>query len=259
MRTLNKFVFLLMSLYLAIPLISTIVYAFSTKWNKTVFPEGLTTKWIVQLFSDSRFIESFGRSVIIAGVPVVIAIITMVPAILIIVIYFPKYEKWIQTMAVMVFAFPPVILAVGLIKVYSSVGVSMVFIVAGAYVIAIIPFMYQGTRNSIRNINARELMDAAEMLGASKAKAFQKIIFPCIYPGVFVASLLSFAVLFGEFVLVNLVVGSRFETVQIYLYAMLKQSGNLSSAIVFVYILLMGLTTLIIARLTKKQGEAVIK
>ena len=258
MRTLNRFIFVLMSLYLAVPLISTIVYAFSTKWNKTILPEGLTLKWVAQLFSDSRFIESFGRSVLLAGGPVVVAVLTMVPAILIIVIYFPKYEKWIQTMVVMVFAFPPVILAVGLIRAYVSTGVSMILVVAGAYVIAIIPFMYQGTRNSIRNINARELMDAAEILGASKVLAFKKIILPCIYPGVFVASLLSFAVLFGEFVLVNLIVGSRFETVQIYLFAMLKQSGHLASAVVFIYIMLMGLTTLVMATLTKKQGGSVL-
>lgn len=258
MKTINRIIFVLMSLYLAVPLISTMVYAFSTKWNKTILPEGLTFKWVGHLFTDTRFIESFGRSVLIAGLPVLVAILTMVPAILIIVIYFPKYEKWIQTMVVMVFAFPPVILAVGLIRAYVNTGISMIFFVAGAYVIAIIPFMYQGTRNSIRNINARELMDAAEILGASKLKAFQKIIFPNIYPGVFVASLLSFAVLFGEFVLINLVVGSRFETVQIYLFAMLKQSGHIASAVVFIYIMLMGLTTLVIASLSKKQRGPIL-
>ena len=38
--------------------------------------------------------------------------------------------------------------------------------------ISILPYIYQGTRNSLRNVNARQLLDAAELLGASKAQAF---------------------------------------------------------------------------------------
>lgn len=257
MRILNRFVFIVMSLYLALPVIGTCLYAFSTEWNKTVLPEGLTFKWIGQLFSDMRFIESFGRSVLLSAGAIILAILIMIPAILVIVIYFPKYEKWIQTMVVMVYAFPGVILAVGLIRAYVSTGIPMVYAVLCAYVITIIPFMYQGTRNSLRNINARQLMDAAELLGAGKIQAFRMIILPCIYPGIFVASLLSFAVLFGEFVLVNLVLGSRFETVQIYLYSKLLESGHMASAIVVVYVALMGITTAIAAALSKKTGGVV--
>ena len=95
-------------------------------------------------------------------------------------------------------------------------------------------------------------MDAAELLGASKLQAFRKVLLPAVYPGLFVSALLSFSILFGEFVLINLVVGSRFETVQIYLMSKLSTSGHIASAIVFVYIVLMGILTLIMATLTKK-------
>ena len=93
----------------------------------------------------------------------------------------------------------------------------MILAVFGVYVISVLPYMYQGTRNSLRNVHGRQLMDAAELLGASKWIGFPKSIASSVYPGLFVAALLSFSILFGEFVLINLVVGSRFETVQIYL------------------------------------------
>jgi putative spermidine/putrescine transport system permease protein len=253
MKRFNSFGFAITSLYLALPIISTALYAISTEWNRTVFPEGLTLKWISSLFNDLRFIEAFGRSVILSGSAVILAVILMIPAILIIVIYYPKYEKWIQSMVVMVYAFPPIILAVGLINSYSGTGLSMVLILLGAYVIGILPFMYQGTRNSLRNLNARELMDAAELLGAGKLEAFRRVLLPSIYPGIFVASILSFSVLFGEFVLVNLVVGSQFETVQIFLIAVLKSNGHIASAVVLIYIILMGATTVITAFLAKKS------
>jgi putative spermidine/putrescine transport system permease protein len=102
--------------------------------------------------------------------------------------------------------------------------------------------MYQGIRNSMRTVSAPQLMEAAELLGASKATAFRKVIIPNLLPGIVVSILLSISVLFGEFVLTNLLVGGQFETIQIYLYRRLSESGHLSSAVVityFVFILLL--------------------
>ena len=152
-----------------------------------------------------------------------------------------------------VYAFPGVILAVGLIRSYSQLGVPMILAVLGAYVVSILPYIYQGTRNSLRNVNARQLLDAAELLGASKGQALLKVLLPAVYPGLFVGALLSFSILFGEFVLINLVVGSRFETVQIYLMKQLSTSGHIASAVVFVYLVLMGLLTIAISVLTKRS------
>ncbi|MBM7647478.1 putative spermidine/putrescine transport system permease protein [Bacillus ectoiniformans] len=243
---------ILIGIYLAVPILATAMYAFSTEWNQTILPEGFTFKWIGTLFQDDQFLKAFGRSVLLSGGAVLISILFIVPAILVISLYFPALEKWFQAGVVMVYAFPGVILSVGLIKFYSGTSLPMVLAVLGVYVITVLPYMYQGTRNSLRNVNGRQLMDAAELLGASKIEAFRKVLFPSIYPGLFVAALLSFSILFGEFVLINLVVGSRFETVQIYLMKKLNTSGHIASAVVFVYLVLMGMLTLVVATLTKK-------
>ena len=175
------------------------------------------------IVSGYRFYASIWPLSIFSRGAVSIALLVIVPAIFVIVLYFPRYEKWIQMAVVMVYSFPGIILAVGLIRVYSQIGIPMIFVVLGAYVVGILPYIYQGTRNSLRNIDARQLLDAAQLLGASKRQAFTKILLPTVYPGLFAGALLSFSVLFGEFVLINLVVGSRFETVQIYLMKSLAQ------------------------------------
>jgi len=255
-RGLADLFFLLLVGYLILPVLATMLYAFASKWNKTILPEGFTLKWFTALFQDSDFIQAFGRSVLLAGGAVCIALLVIVPAIFVIVLYFPTYEKWIQMAVVMVYSFPGIILAVGLIRVYSQIGIPMIFVVLGAYVVGILPYIYQGTRNSLRNIDARQLLDAAQLLGASKRQAFTKILLPTVYPGLFAGALLSFSVLFGEFVLINLVVGSRFETVQIYLMKKLSTSGHIASAVVFIYIVLMGLLTFVIAIVTKRSKGA---
>ncbi|MFD0767788.1 ABC transporter permease [Bacillus sp. CGMCC 1.60114] len=244
-------------LYLFIPLLATILYSFATNWNRTILPEGLTLQWYSNLFSDMRFIEAFGRSLLLSLGSTVLAIIIMVPAIFSIVVYAPRLEKFVQALIIMTYAMPGVIIGVGLIRSYSSSGISMVLVVVGAYFVTILPYMYQGTRNSLRTIHAKSLMEAAEMLGASRFTAFMKIIVPNILSGLLVSSLLSFSMLFGEFVLINLLVGGRFETIQTYLYQNLSKSGHIASAIVVCYFFLMCILSTIIVKMTRIKKETV--
>lgn len=245
-------------LYLLIPLLATALYSMATSWNQTILPEGLTLTWYADLFRDSRFIKSFWRSLALSLGTTVAAAVLIVPAIFSISTYMPKLERFIQAVIVIIFAMPGVIMAVGLLRAYSHTGISMVLIVCGAYLVSVLPFMYQGTRNSLRNVDAKTLMEAAELLGANRWSAFLNVVVPNILPGILVAALLSFSILFGEFVLINMVVGGRFETVQIYLYGKLSKSGHIASAIVVCYFLLMVAISALIVKLTySKKGSRV--
>src|SRR4051812_30195294 len=96
MKKFNVVMLILIGIYLALPILATTLYAFSTEWNKTILPEGLTFEWMRTLFQDTRFIEAFGRSVLLSGGVVIISILCIVPAIFVIVLYFPSLEKWFQ-------------------------------------------------------------------------------------------------------------------------------------------------------------------
>jgi putative spermidine/putrescine transport system permease protein len=246
-------------LYLALPLLGTALYAISTSWSHSILPEGLTLKWIIELFKNELFIAAFGRSVLLSTVAVVISVILVVPAICVIVLYIPSYEKWIQGIIVMIYSFPGIILSVGLLKFYSPTPIPLVVVIAGVYCVIVLPYMYQGTKNSLLTINGKQLMDAAELLGASKIMAFRKVLLPSIYPGLLVATLLSFSILFGEFVLINLIVGSKFTTLQIFLVQQLKTSGHIASAVVLIYVILMAILTFGMLWLTSKMKGAEAK
>nr|WP_249366638.1 ABC transporter permease subunit [Neobacillus citreus] len=238
-----------------VPLLGTLIYSFSTQWHKTILPEGLTFHWYGELFSDSLFLKAMGRSLILSVGATILSLLIMVPAIFSIVVYAPRLEKFIQALIVLTYAMPGVIIAVGLIRAYSNSGMPMVVVTVGAYFVGILPYMYQGTRNSLRNIQAVSLMEAAEILGASRFTAFLKVILPNIMPGVLVSSLLSFSILFGEFVLVNLLIGGSFETVQVYLYKKLNVSGHIASAIVICYFILISILSSIIVKVTRSRKE----
>lgn len=251
MRT-HKIIVTITFLYLFIPLLATFLYSLSTTWNKTILPEGLTLKWFVDLYNDPRFIDALWRTIQLTGGTMIVSILIMVPAIFAITVYAPKYEKWLQTIVLFPYAMPGVVAAVGLLSIYSKSGIPMVIVLAGSYFVLILPFMYQGVRNSLRTVNAKTLVEAAELLGASRSTAFWKVIVPNITPGIMVSSLLSFSVLFGEFVLANILVGGSFETIQIYLYRRLRESGHLSSAIVVSYFLLLLVLSWIMVRFSRR-------
>lgn len=243
MKWLPKSMFILLFCYLSLPVIGTVLYSFATTWHQSILPEGWTLQTYERLFADAMFWKALGRTVWLAGGSVIVAMVVIVPALLYIVVYFPKYERWIQLLILGVYAFPGIILAVGLLRSYNGTGIPMLLILSGVYVISVVPFIYQSLKNTMNGLNARALMDAAELLGATKWQAFRKVILPLVKTGLFVGALLSFSALVGEFVLINLVVGSKFETIQMYLMKKMSASGHLASAIVVVYLVgIIGLT-----------------
>lgn len=232
-------------LYLFIPLLATFIYSISTKWQATILPEGLTLKWYILLFKDMRFLEALGRSFTVTTLTLIISMMIMIPTILIINVYFPKWERFLKFLVMLPFAMPGVVSAVGLLKLYSGGPLPIsgtIWILVGAYFVVALPFLYQGISNSIKTIHVKELLEAAQLLNATKFQAFLYIILPNMIKGIMVSVLLTFSILFGEFVLANILAGGNYETVQVYLFNKKNESGHFTSAIVityFIFILLL--------------------
>jgi putative spermidine/putrescine transport system permease protein len=164
-------------------------------------------------------------------------------------------ERFLQALVMIPFAVPGVVAAVGLIKVYSSGPIVLsgtIWILIGAYYVMVLPYMYQGIRNNLRTIDARKLMEAAEVLGANKIKGFVLVIMPNMMAGILVSALLSFSILIGEFVLANFLIGGYYETIQIYLLRRLNENGHIASAIVIAYFLMVLVISLLMLKLGRR-------
>lgn len=254
----HKVVVGLLVIYLLIPLIGTLLFSIAGKWDHTILPESYTMKWYIELFQDERFYDAFQRTLFLIVMTVGLSIVIMLPTIFIITVYFSKWERLLQAAAMLPYGIPPIVGAVGLIKLYSDSPIPIAgtpWILIGAYFITILPFMYQGIRNSLRTVNAVQLVDAAELLGATKFQAFRTVVFPNIISGILVSILLSVALLFSEFAFANLLVGGRFETIQIFLADKLNSSGHLTSAIVITYYSVILLLTGTVLKLTFKKEK----
>lgn len=242
-------VMLLFMAYLLLPLLATFLYAVAREWQATLLPQSWTLEWFAELARDAKFLNALWISLTICAVSVIISLAVMLPAVFIISVYVPRLEAVMKGVVVLPYAVPGVVAAVGLIRTYSSGPIAIsgtVYILIGAYFVIVLPYMYQGIRNSLLTISAVDLLQSAEMLGASRIQAFFTVIVPNIWTGVIVSSLLSFSVLFGEFVLTNMLVGGHIQTIQVYLMQKLSQSGHLASAIAISYFLfILGLSVLL--------------
>ncbi|MDF5688544.1 ABC transporter permease subunit, partial [Vibrio parahaemolyticus] len=125
------------------------------------------------------------------------------------------------------------------------------WILVGTYFTTALPFMYRAISNSFEAINLNDLMDAAHLLGASTTKAFLMVILPNLKKGLMASLFLSFSFLLGEFVFANILVGTRYETLQIYLYNMRQTSGHFTSALVMTYFLFIFLLTWLASRFSR--------
>ncbi|WP_298188789.1 ABC transporter permease [uncultured Pseudomonas sp.] len=249
-------VFALM-LILLMPLLGTLIYSLSTSWSATILPSGLTFKWYLALWSDARFLSAFGRSLLVCFAALALSLVLILPLLFVVSYHFPKLDAVMNVLILLPFAIPPVVSSVGLMQLFAGGPLPILgtpWILIGCYFTIALPFMYRAISNNLQAINLRDLMDAAHLLGASTWRAAFMVVLPNLRKGLLVSVFLSFSFLFGEFVFANLLVGSRYETLQVYLYNMRNDSGHFTSALVISYFMFVLLMTWAANRLNKDKS-----
>ncbi|RLL46726.1 ABC transporter permease subunit [Oceanobacillus piezotolerans] len=253
----------LFGFYMVFPFVSTGLYATSTEWSNSILPRDFTVQWFAELMKDPAFISAVMRSIVLTFTTLAVVLVIMVPTVFIVYMYFPRVDQFMKGLVLMPYAIPGVILATGLLRMYSGSLIPMFAVLVGGLFIGSLPFMYQGVRNSLESIQTKNLMEAADLLGASKFIAFVKIILPNIKLGLLITTLLIFSSFFGEFVLTNLLIGGNYETIRIYMLRRMNENGHLASAVMVAYFILLILISLLITYMTsnkrrknlRKKGE----
>lgn len=210
----------LTSIFLLIPFIATLVYSFTIGWTK-LLPAGWTLKYWGQAFTEPNLWPAILRGVLISIPPIIICNVVVILALYTSVVYYPKLEKYIQAICMVPNSLKGVIIAIPVLALYAGTPTifsnRMVMLVC-IYSISILPFVYQGIRNNLHGINVTQLLEAAEILGAGKLYAFVRIVLPSMLSGILVSSLLALSTVFGDFAIIKIIAGNKFETVQMLLY-----------------------------------------
>ena len=211
-------------------------------------PTGFTLGAYTELFTDPLFWKAVGRTVIISIVPIVLCTVFVLLAMYVVVVYHPEWDKMIQILCTIPYAIQGVILPICVLSLYSSAPEPFgdrMFMLVATYMVA---FEGEGKvkdfpGNYTQYKNKKEEEKEAQMLGASKFYAFFRVVIPNIMSGVTISAMLAMAIVFGDFVIINTLAGGQFMTAQMYLYDVMKKSGQRTCAV----IVILFLVTLIIS------------
>ncbi|MEE8827473.1 MAG: ABC transporter permease subunit [Eubacteriales bacterium] len=249
----------LIMIYLLIPLAACVIYSLFSDWTGVV-PHGFTLSAYAELFRNGAFWSALLETLLLCIPPILITILVVLLAMYAVVVYFPKLEKYIQIICMIPYTLQGVILSVSILSLYvgsDSILSNRLLMLMGAYCIIILPYMYQGIRNSMRAIDMKTLLEAAEMLGYSRLVAFFRVVVPNMMHGIIVSALLAVGIIFGDYVLIRNLSGSTVTNVQIYMYQAMK-SDSMKSSAVFVMIMLVTFTiaALVLAGRRREAGAA---
>ncbi|MGM9936543.1 MAG: ABC transporter permease [Candidatus Ornithomonoglobus sp.] len=244
-------------IYLIFPLFLIALYSLFTEWIE-VIPNGFSLNGYTELFGDVYFWQCMLRTLLISVVPIAICTVVVLLAMYVVVVYMPKLDKVIKTICTIPYAIQGVILPISVLGLYVNAPApfsNRVFMLTSTYCIVILPYIYQGVRNSLNAVHAPRLIEAAQMLGAGRFYAFWKIILPNITNGVMISAMLALSIVFGDFVIINTLAGNYFPTAQMYLYAVMRASGQRSSAVVVVLFVVTLLISLGVFSLQKEKNK----
>lgn len=249
----------LVGIYLLAPLLAVIIYSFFFRWN-SILPSGFTLEFYKELVTNANFLPLIANSLWLAALSVLITLILLLLSMYAVIVYFPGLEKYVQMLCLLPYTIQGIILATSYLSLFSDApGIfsNRIFLLICAYCVIILPYMYQGIRNSLRTVPVLQIIESARILGSSSLYAFFAIIVPNILSGITVSLLLSLGLLFGEFAIINILASSYIQTLTVYMANSANVSGHMTCAIVVISFTVM--TVFSIASLLSRKNKQTVR
>jgi putative spermidine/putrescine transport system permease protein len=188
--------------YFFTPLLATLLFSLRAKRGELGFTA------YGNVFTDSRFYQTFSFSLQMALLTIVVSLLLIVPTAYWVHLRLRRLRSLVEFITLLPFVVPAIVLVFGLIKIYSRPPFALtntalttnVLLVAG-YVVLALPYMYRAVDTGLRAIDVRTLTEAAQSLGASWPTILFRVIFPNIRVALLGGAFLTFAIVIGELTL----------------------------------------------------------
>jgi len=211
--------FALIVLYLAIPMVSVVVYSFSAKWTSTILPEAWTAAHWAEAAADDRMRDAIWRTVWMAALVLTLDVLLVVPAVYWQRVRNPRIRVALELSAAIPFVLPFVVIAFGMLKLAGQFFPEVLgtpWIVLLGHAAVAFPFLYWAVDGSMAAAYVVRLNEAAQACGATAVQTIRLVILPNISAGLAAGGMLVFATSFAEFAIVQILAGARFENVSLY-------------------------------------------
>ncbi|MBG0718486.1 ABC transporter permease subunit [Microbacterium sp. 2C] len=217
-RVTRTVIALVIGAFFAIPLVSTLLYTLRmpdeslslSRWASLGDPHTAATLKPIW--------TGLGNSLVLSVVTVAIVLVLLAPTMVLVNLRFPRLRRVFEFTALLPISIPAIVLVVGLAPIYLQIGRMLgtgAWTLAFAYGITVLPFAYRSIQASIDAVDLRTLAEAARSLGASWPAVVVRVLAPNLRPGLIAASLISIAVVLGEFTIASLLNRQVFQTAMV--------------------------------------------
>ena len=258
-KYLQKIYLALIFILLYAPIVTLIVLSFNQSKTRAKWG-GFTLKWYKELLKNEQIMSAFYTTLIIAFVSAAIA--TVIGTAAAIAIQGMK-QKW-KTMYMGLTNIPmmnaEIVMGVSLMLLFIAFHMTLGFgTILIAHITFNIPYVILSVLPKLKQTN-RYTYEAALDLGASPVKAFLKVVFPDIVPGVLSGFMLAFTMSLDDFVITHFTKGPGIDTLSTKIYTEVRKGIKPEiyalSTIMFVTVLVL---LLLINYSPKEEEETVVR
>jgi putative spermidine/putrescine transport system permease protein len=176
-------------------------------------------RWVL-VFSGSttrydRVYQGLGNSLVLALVTVLIMLLVLLPTMILVELRFRRLRRVLEVVCLLPIMIPAIVMVVGLAPTYAVVTQifgSGAWTLAFAYGITVLPYAYRAIQSNVAAIDVVTLSEAGRSLGAGWTSVLTRILVPNLGRGILAASVLSVAVVLGEFTIASLLSRVNLQT-----------------------------------------------
>ena len=229
MKKTNRFLTIVMFIFLYIPMAVLVVASFNTGKDITNF-EGFTLHRYVELFQDEHLLNLLRNSIVISVLSTFVATTFGTVAALGIHNLKPKMRKVVMSLTNIPMTNPDIVTGVSLSLLFVFVGSRLLgqrdaltfWTLLMAHITFNLPYVILNVMPKLQQMD-NSLTDAAMDLGCTPLQAFFKVTLHEIMPGVISGAIMAFTMSLDDFVISYFVSGLDFVTLPVEIYSYTKK------------------------------------
>lgn len=257
-KFLQRFYLVLILILLYAPIATLMILSFNDSKTRAKWG-GFTGKWYVSLFQNRDIMNALYTTLVIALISALVATVIGTAAALGINAMHRRFRTTMMGVTNIPMLNADIVTGISLMLIFIAIRFSLGFTtILLAHITFNIPYVILSVMPKIKQLN-KSTYEAALDLGASPVKAFFKVVFPDIFPGVASGFLLAFTMSLDDFIITHFTKGPGIDTLSTKIYSEVRKGIKPEiyalSTIVFVTVLLL----LIIVNISPSEKEDKIK
>lgn len=245
----RKFYLCLIALLLIAPFAVVLGVSAGASKNIAFPPDALTVAWYRELLTEPEWLLAIGRSLLIAAIAGVIATTLALAINYVLWRTGSGFAKMTFALGLGPFLLPPIILALGASLFWAEVGwygrMEATIVSHGVFFVTLPLVIIARGFAALTD----EVIEAAQMMGATPAQVFRTVVLPLIAPYVFTGFALVAIISVNEYLIANMISGFVVETLPIKIFNNVRY--GYSPVVAAASMLFVGLTVTILLILSR--------